>query len=256
MLKFCFFQLVEKINRATVLKNWKWHACAFTNEVWYCIWLMEWREWPLCSFICLLWWKWQRSFSFTCISANTWLRRFNWERLPSYDCCTQRVHHLYTRVLSEKSRNVNFSRRDNCSTNKALATQYGVSLVGCGSHQLNLAVKRFLEPNEPILKKINDLMTKLSSIKQAAKLRCSTNLQPIKLNVTRWSSTFTMLKRFFELEEHLDMRDTELTAHIPTRREDQDLRNVLLDLKVFESVSKKLQQEEFDLLVQQKLLTP
>jgi len=142
---------------------------------------------------------------------------------------------------------------DNCNTNKALATQYGVPLVGCGSHRLNLAVKRFLEPNEPILKKINELMTKLSTIKQAVKLRRSTNLQPIKRNVTRWSSTFTMLKRFFELEEHLDTRDTELTAHIPTRREDRELRNVLLDLKVFESVSKKLQQEAVDLLVQRKL---
>ena len=62
-----------------------------------------------------------------------------------------------------------------------------------------------------------------------------------------------MLKRFFELEEHLDKRDTELTVHIPTRREDRELRNVLLDLKVFESVSKKLQQEGVDLLVQRKL---
>jgi len=142
---------------------------------------------------------------------------------------------------------------DNCSTNKALATQCGVPLIGCGSHRLNLAVKRVLEPFEPILKKIHELMGKLSTIKQAAKLRRATALQPIKRNVTRWSSTFSMLKRFFELEEHLDTRDTELIPFIPSRREEQDLRNLLSDLKAFESVSKKLQEADINLLIQRKL---
>lgn len=142
---------------------------------------------------------------------------------------------------------------DNCSTNKALATRCGVPLVGCGSHRLNLAVKRVLEPFEPILKKIHELMGKLSTIKQAAKLRRATTLQPIKRNVTRWSSTFSMLKRFFELEEHLDTRDSELIPFIPSRKEAQDLRNFLLDLKVFEAVSKKLQEADINLLDQRKL---
>lgn len=142
---------------------------------------------------------------------------------------------------------------DNCSTNKALATLCRVPLVGCGSHRLNLAVKRFLEPFEPILKKIHELMVKLSTIKQAAKLRRVTTLQPIKRNVTRWSSTFSMLKRFFELEEHLDTRDVELLPFIPSRQEEQDLRNILSDLKVFESVSKKLQEANINLLIQRKL---
>jgi hypothetical protein len=139
----------------------------------------------------------------------------------------------------------------NCSTNKALATRCG--LIGCGSHRLKLAVKRVLEPFEPILKKIHELMGKLSTIKQAAKLRRVTTLQPIKRNVTRWSSTFSMLKRFFELEEHLDTRDSELIPFIPSRREAQDLRNFLSDLKVFESVSKKLQEADINLLSQRKL---
>ncbi len=142
---------------------------------------------------------------------------------------------------------------DNCSTNKSLATRCGVPLIGCGSHRLNLAVKKFLEPFESILKKIHELMGKLSTIKQAAKLRRVTTLQPIKRNVTRFSSTFSMLKRFFELEEHLDTRDSELIPFIPSRREEQDLRILLSDLKVFESVSKKLQEADINLLVQRKL---
>lgn len=35
---------------------------------------------------------------------------------------------------------------DNCRTNIALARRCGVPLVGCASHRLNLAVKKFLEP--------------------------------------------------------------------------------------------------------------
>ena len=62
-----------------------------------------------------------------------------------------------------------------------------------------------------------------------------------------------MLKRFFELEEHLDTQDTELIPFIPSRREEQDLRTLLLDLKVFESVSKKLQEADINLFIQRKL---
>jgi hypothetical protein len=96
-------------------------------------------------------------------------------------------------------------------------------------------------------------MSKLSNIKQAAKLRRVTALQPVKRNVTRWSSTFSMVKRFFELEEHLDSRDAELIPFIPSRREEQELRNILNDLKVFESVSKKLQEADINLLTHRKL---
>ena len=45
----------------------------------------------------------------------------------------------------------------------------------------------------------------------------------------------------------------ELIPFIPSRREEEDLRNILSDLKVFESVSKKLQEADINLLVQRKL---
>ena len=105
-----------------------------------------------------------------------------------------------------------------------MASRCRVPLIGCGSHRLNLAVKEVLEPIKPILKKVHELMGKLSAIKQSAKLRRTTNLEPIKRNVTRWSSTFNMLKRFFELVEYLDVRDTELIPFVPSRREEEDLR--------------------------------
>ena len=181
--------------------------------------------------------------------------------LPDYDAPNETEYQLTAAAHKEfiistlafYQEALTFLVGDNCSTNKALATQCGIPLIGCGSHRLNLAVKKVLEPIEPTLKKIHELMGKLSTIKQAAKLRRVTTLGPIKRNVTRWSSTFSMLKRFFELEEHLDTRDTELIPFIPSRREEQDLRNIMSDLKVFESVTKKLQEADINLLIQRKL---
>jgi hypothetical protein len=84
---------------------------------------------------------------------------------------------------------------DNCSTNRALATRLGIPLVGCASHNLNLAVKNHLKSMEPILKKLDWLMSKLSTLKQSAKLRRRTSLLPVKRNVNWYSSTFSMVER-------------------------------------------------------------
>jgi hypothetical protein len=54
-------------------------------------------------------------------------------------------------------------------------------------------------------------------------------------------------------KEFIISSDTELIPFIPNRREEQDLRNFMSDLKVFESVSKKLQEADINLLVQRKL---
>lgn len=60
---------------------------------------------------------------------------------------------------------------DNCSVNKRLANIMGVPLVGCASHRLNLAVRDYLAPHEPALEEVQQLMRKLRTLKQAAKLR-------------------------------------------------------------------------------------
>ncbi|RLN73028.1 hypothetical protein BBJ28_00019614 [Nothophytophthora sp. Chile5] len=51
---------------------------------------------------------------------------------------------------------------DNCSTNQSIATKLGVPLVGCASHRFNLAVNRYLFEFEPLLTKVNALVSKLS----------------------------------------------------------------------------------------------
>jgi hypothetical protein len=72
-----------------------------------------------------------------------------------------------------------------------------------------------------------------------------------------------MVKRYFELKEFLDDEDDdELTACMPTRQEEKQLKLILDNLKMFESTSKKLQSEHeitlldvrdlFDALIAQK----
>lgn len=84
-------------------------------------------------------------------------------------------------------------------------------------------------------------------------MRRKTALLPVKRNVTRLSSTFAMVKRFFEILEFIDIRDPELLNLIPYHQEEEDLRALFEDLKNFESVSLKLQEEETDLLVVRRL---
>lgn len=88
---------------------------------------------------------------------------------------------------------------DNCAVNKRLADLLGVPLVGCTSHRLNLAVRDFLEPSEDDLEAVQQLMRKLRTLKQAAKLRTKTPLRAVLRQDTRWSSTFSMLKRVLSL---------------------------------------------------------
>ncbi|KAF1787148.1 Ribonuclease H-like domain [Phytophthora cactorum] len=60
---------------------------------------------------------------------------------------------------------------DNCATNRRLATLMGVPLVVCASHRLNLATQSLLENFTDKLAQVRDLMIKLESLNQSAKLR-------------------------------------------------------------------------------------
>jgi hypothetical protein len=99
---------------------------------------------------------------------------------------------IYGKTLED----VLFLVSDNCSVNICLASRLELPLIGCASHRFNLAVKEYLHPHESVLKKINELMKKFSTIKGKAWLSKRSHLRPVMRNSTRWSITFTMVDRF------------------------------------------------------------
>ena len=61
----------------------------------------------------------------------------------------------FTLAVFGKSKDaVSFIVGDNEKLNKSFAKMIGVPLIGCYSHRLNLAVRKYLEPNEPLLEKL------------------------------------------------------------------------------------------------------
>lgn len=135
-------------------------------------------------------------------------------------------------IYGKTLQNVSFFVGDNCSVNRKLSRDTGnscifqnieIPLVGCASHRLNLAVKEYLEPYEPQLSKVDNLMKKLKTIKYAALLEKKTELRPVSRNVTRWSSTYNMLKRYFEIKDYLPSEIPEIADLIPSHRETLNL---------------------------------
>ncbi|ETM43308.1 hypothetical protein F442_11560 [Phytophthora nicotianae P10297] len=137
---------------------------------------------------------------------------------------------------------------DNCAVNKRLANLMNVPLVGCASHRLNLAVREFLVPFETALDQVQQLMRKLRTLNQAAKLRMKTPLMPILRQDTRWSSTFSMLERYIRLREFLSADDDDMADLLPSRADHRKLEDLLSKLRCIESISKKLQGDELTLL--------
>ncbi|GMF63039.1 unnamed protein product [Phytophthora fragariaefolia] len=137
---------------------------------------------------------------------------------------------------------------DNCRVNRRLATLVCVPLIGCASHRLNRAVQKELQDHEADLSDVQSVMTKLRPLTQSAKLRLKTKLRPVIRQDTRWSSTFTMLHRYFELLEHLDAHDDDIADLLPASASNRRLCALLKELKDVKSVSKALQGEDADLL--------
>jgi hypothetical protein len=137
---------------------------------------------------------------------------------------------------------------DNAPVNTCLADLLEVPFIGCASHRFNLACKTYLEEYEETLSKISRLMFTLRNVKQAGKLRTKTKLSAVPRNDTRWSSTFQMLKRFFEIKDFIDASDRALAVNLPSGLEVVTLQEVMKDLEEFEVATKLLQDSKRTLL--------
>ena len=73
---------------------------------------------------------------------------------------------------------------------------------------------------EPVIKRIHELMKKLGTLKKSAILRKSLPLRPIIQNDTRWSSTYNMVCRYFELKPFIDTTDGDLVLLLPSAGKD------------------------------------
>jgi hypothetical protein len=135
---------------------------------------------------------------------------------------------------------------DNCSTNLCIANKMGVPLVGCASHRLNLAVNKFLVPYEDALDEVHTLMIALRNENNLAELKKHTELNPIKRNVTRWSSTFEMVERYIRIRAAIKKVDA-VEELIPTGAKHRKLVGLLEHLKKFNSICKRLQRDDTDM---------
>ncbi|EGZ17936.1 hypothetical protein PHYSODRAFT_331847 [Phytophthora sojae] len=89
------------------------------------------------------------------------------------------------------------------ATNRATATRLEVPLIGCASHRFKLAVNKYLEDCTDDVRAVSALMQALRTINNRAALKDQTKLSPLRLNVTRWGSTFKMLARYVRIRDDI-----------------------------------------------------
>ncbi|KAK1945571.1 hypothetical protein P3T76_002619 [Phytophthora citrophthora] len=138
---------------------------------------------------------------------------------------------------------VRFIVGDNCITNQAIATRMGLPLVGCASHRLNLAIQQHISTHENLLAQVNELMCQLRTKKNAATLSKYTELRPVKRNVTRWSSTFKMVKRFLQIKDAIKHVEA-VEEFVPRARDCRKLEKLQEDLQALDSVCLTLQSDK------------
>jgi hypothetical protein len=105
--------------------------------------------------------------------------------------------------------------------------------VGCASHRLNLGVKIVLQSYSWIIDRIHAVMVALRHLKARAALRKHKTLSPVLGNATRWSSTKTMIDRYFLLLEPIALIvPADLQLSPSENRLAKQLQVILVDLDV------------------------
>jgi hypothetical protein len=144
---------------------------------------------------------------------------------------------------------------DNCSTNGATANLLGVPLLGCRSHRLNLAVEAYIAQFlGPEVELVSELMSKLSTLKEAGRLRLSTSLRPVKRNKTHWLGVIKMLQRYERLLPSIDDSNPEVAELLPSPIQRNKIRDQIPKLLDFKDVTESLQRENITIGESQVLL--
>ena len=133
---------------------------------------------------------------------------------------------------------------DNASVNKALADKICVPLLGCDSHRLNLAVRKYIKDQgyTEDISKVIALMQKLGTLKKSGHVRKSTDLDQ-RRKMTQ--DGLPCMKCYFQLLSFIVTSDKELAECLPSAAKNLKLEECLKVMKDFTSVSLKLQNEQF-----------
>ena len=149
-------------------------------------------------------------------------------------------------IFGQPGHRIKFLAGDNCSTNQATAMQLGVPLVGCASLRFNLATGQYLREYDVEGAAVTGLMTALRTPNNRAEFRCHSNLAPVRLCATRWSSTFEMIERYMRTRDEIKMVDAVFDLN-PKGSVHRRIEELYEEMKTFNSVCKKLQQETISL---------
>lgn len=150
---------------------------------------------------------------------------------------------------------ISYISADNCETNRSICRKTAIPLLGCYSHKLNLAVKKFLENYSTVIDCVHKLMVELRTLKNAAQLRHLGALAPTLDNDTRWSSIYEMLKRYFRLYDALqNIHTPSIVEKEPSRQQHKELEELFTYMEQLNSVVVELQRENLSLLDARALL--
>lgn len=138
---------------------------------------------------------------------------------------------------------------DNCSTNKALANLLGKSLIGCGSHRLNIGVEAYIKNTlETEVEVVSRLMSKLGTLKQSGRMRLYTELRPKLRNVTRWTGVLAMFEQYAKIRSTLDKMGDEIRELLPSLPQERNIKGQMKPLNDLKKATVALQKHEMTML--------
>ena len=99
-------------------------------------------------------------------------------------------------------------------------------------------MKDYVAPKESMITRVNDIMLKLKDPIPAAKLRDFTPLKSKSRNVTRWTSTYSMLLRYYRIRDYLPRLNIDnFRCLLLNTGEDRDIEVLLHEMKQLNSLT-------------------
>jgi hypothetical protein len=164
--------------------------------------------------------------------------------------------------------NVLFIVADNCSTNGAIVRfeEVNVPLIGCKAHIFNLALKLVFKgacgkkgkdnsDDDGPITKVHKIMKHLDTLKNRGLLReHEIHYAPVLDNETRWTSKYSMLKRYTLLRDKIDKIEgrwaifgNDMIEDLLSASEEQQIKGIMDVMKKLFSIMKVLQSEDITL---------